>query len=81
MTKTDETTTQSTDDKTTSTGPEVQIFTIESLKEEFNIQDSVFAAIKVSKAWAEGKQVSKEDFKAAVDAWLGAPINEGKVVK
>lgn len=81
MAKTDETTTQSTDNKSTSTAPETQIFTIESLKEEFKIQDSVFAAIKVSKGWAEGKQVSKDDFKAAADEWLKAPMSKGKEVK
>lgn len=81
MAKSDETTTQSTDNKTTSTAPEPQIFAIESLKQKFNIQDSIFAAIKISKGWAEGKQVSEKDFNAAVDTWLKAPINKGKGVK
>lgn len=78
-----DTTTQTTDNKTTSTAQEQKLFTIESLKEEFNIKDSVFAAIKVSKDWAEGKQVLKDDFKTAVDGWLEAPIstNERKEVK
>lgn len=81
MAKTDETTTQPADNKTTSTAPEPQIFTIESLKEKFNIQDSIFAAVKISKGWAEGKQVSEKEFNAAVDTWLNAPINKGKEVK
>lgn len=53
---------------------EQKYFTIEALKDEFEIRDSVFAAIKVSKSWAEGKQVSKEEFKVAVEDWLESPI-------
>ena len=88
MAKADDVNTQSTDNKTTTTNndtttQEQKLFTIESLKEEFNIKDSVFAAIKVSKGWAEGKQVLKDDFKTAIDGWLEAPIstNERKEVK
>lgn len=75
-TTTNETATKATDSKLNSTTSESQIFTIESLKEEFKINDSIFAAVKISKGWAEGKQVSKTDFKTAVDEWLKAPISK-----
>lgn len=53
---------------------------IEVLKEELQISTPVFEAVKLSKRWAEGKEVTKAEFEAAVEAWLGSPIDKGRSV-
>lgn len=54
---------------------------IEKLKEELNLPNSIFEAIKLSQRWAEGKEVTKAEFEAAISKWLGSPIDKGRSVK
>lgn len=58
-----------------------ELLEIEVLKEQMDIPDSIFTAIKIAKCWADGKQVSKETFETAIKSWLKSPIDKGKGVK
>lgn len=57
-----------------------QLVTIEELKKELGVSEAVFAGVKLARKWAEGKEVTKEEFESAVKEWLKAPI-DGKGVK
>ncbi|MDR1128208.1 MAG: hypothetical protein LBL20_02760 [Treponema sp.] len=50
------------------------LVTIEELAEKLKVGKPVLAAVKQSEGWAEGKKVPETVFKAAVDAFLGAPM-------
>ena len=57
-----------------------QLVPIEELKVEFGISEAVFAGVKLANKWAEGKEVTKEEFESAVKKWLKAPV-DGRGVK
>lgn len=56
-----------------------QLFAIEELKKELGVSEAVFAGVKLARKWAEGKEVTKEEFESAVKKWLKAPIDGGEV--
>jgi hypothetical protein len=49
-------------------------FTAEELAKKLKTPASVSAAVREIKKWAAGKKVTEAEFKAAADAFLGAPI-------
>lgn len=55
-----------------------ELKSIEKLKEELNLANSIFEAIKLAQKWAEGKKVTKAEFEAAINVWLGSPIDKGR---
>lgn len=48
---------------------------IEELKKELKVSDAVFEGVKAANGWKAGKQVEETGFKAAVDAFLKAPVD------
>lgn len=58
----------------TDTKKEVKLISIEELKIRFQLSKSVFAGVKATNRWAEGKQLSVDDFNKAVEAWKKMPI-------
>jgi hypothetical protein len=52
--------------------------TIEELAEKLKVGKPILAAVKQSEGWAGGKRVTEEAFKAAIDAFLKAPMGVGK---
>jgi hypothetical protein len=55
--------------------------TVEEHRESTKTPASVFAAVMQANNWGAGKKVTAEEFKGAVEAFLGAPISGKKTVK
>jgi hypothetical protein len=55
--------------------------TVEEHRESTKTPASVFAAVMQANNWYAGKKVTAEEFKSAVEAFLGAPISGKKTVK
>jgi hypothetical protein len=55
--------------------------TIEKLAKRLGVSAPVFAAVKQMQGWASGKTVPEDEFKKAVEAFLGAPISGVKPLK
>jgi hypothetical protein len=49
--------------------------TVEKLAKRLEVSAPVFAAVMQMQGWASGKTVSEDEFKKAVEAFLGAPIS------
>jgi hypothetical protein len=47
---------------------------IEEHATTMNLPKSVFAAVMQTQGWARGKEVSEEDFREAVRAFLAGPM-------
>lgn len=54
---------------------DVRFRCIEELKEELNISDAVFEGVKADRGWKAGRQVETTEFRAAVRAFLNAPVD------
>lgn len=50
--------------------------TIEELKEHYNTSDAVFAGVKVSEHWKQGKHVDDKVYIDAVEKFLKSPVDE-----
>lgn len=51
-----------------------ELLSIEKIKEELNISDTVFAGVIAHKKWSRGKQVTKKEMEAAISEFLKAPL-------
>lgn len=51
---------------------------IETLQKDLKISASIHEAIKASNGWRNGKAVTIEEYKKAIDKFLNAPIKGGK---
>jgi hypothetical protein len=47
---------------------------IEKLKKLTGVKDSVFAGVMKANGWAEGLEMTEDEFKKAVDNWLKSPV-------
>ncbi len=56
------------------TSGEKELFTIESLAEKSKISNSVFAGLKLSANWRNGKKVTDDEFKKALDKFLNTKL-------
>ena len=54
------------------------ILTVEEHKENLNISAPVFAAVMQTQKWGSGKRVPVAVFKAAVEEFLGTPMDGAK---
>lgn len=51
---------------------------IEQLREEQNVSDTVFEGVKAANGWKAGRQVEEAVFRSAVKAFLEAPVDGRK---
>ena len=56
--------------------PELKV--IETLKNDLKIADSIHEAVKAANRWRNGKAVTTEEYKKAIEKFLKAPIKGGK---
>lgn len=55
-----------------------KLYTIEELAKKLAVKAWVFAGTMTANGWATGKQMTKQEFKSAVEAWLKAPMSGRK---
>lgn len=55
-----------------------ELKSIETLQLEHKIADSIHGAVKASNGWRNGKEVTADEYKKAVDKFLNSPIKGGK---
>lgn len=48
---------------------------IEQLKQELGVSDAVFEGTKAANGWKSGRQVEKQEFKEACEAFRKAPVD------
>lgn len=60
------------------TSTDVELKAIELLKKELNVSQSIYEAVKTANGWRNGKEVTKSQYKKAVDDFLKSPMKGAK---
>ena len=55
-----------------------ELKTIEILQRDLKTANSIHEAVKAANGWRNGKAVTTEEYKKAVDKFLNSPIKGGK---